>query len=79
MKMIQAFLAGVRDYYSSNAKVNGTECRFDYRLTYESKEDYYDGRELFERYFYPAGLSRTGTDGRGAHVHRAQEGDPGAR
>lgn len=57
---IQALLAGVRDYYSS-AKVNETECRFDYRLTYGSKEDYYDGRELFERYFYPAGLNRSST------------------
>lgn len=64
MRMIQTLLDRVRDYCSSNAKVNGTECRFDYRLTYESKEDYYDGRELFERYFYPAGLSRAGTGAR---------------
>jgi hypothetical protein len=62
MKTIQALLAAVREYYSSpDAKMGETECRFDYRLTYGSKEDYYDGRMLFERYFYPAGLSRTGT------------------
>lgn len=61
--MIQGFLDAVRDYYA-NERVNGSECRFDYRLTYGSKEDYYDGRELFEQYFYPAGLSRTGTGAR---------------
>jgi len=55
--IIKTFLGRVRDFYSST-NMEGTECRFDYRLTYGSKEDYYDGRELFERYFYPAGLSR---------------------
>jgi hypothetical protein len=60
VKKIYAFLTAVRDYYA-RAKEMGSECRFDYRLTYESKEDYYDGRELFERYFYPMGLSRTRT------------------
>ncbi|MEM4283835.1 MAG: hypothetical protein QXS96_05025 [Candidatus Caldarchaeum sp.] len=63
MRTIQAFLDAVRDYYA-NERAHGAECRFDYRLTYGSKEDYYDGRELFERYFYPAGLSRTGTGAR---------------
>lgn len=55
---ILSILAGIRDYYQS-AKENTPECRFDYRLTYETKEDYYDGRELFERYLYPAGINRT--------------------
>jgi hypothetical protein len=64
MKMIQAFLDGVRDYYSSNPTKDGTECRFDYRLTYESKEDYYDGRELFEHYFYPAAIKLSHPDAR---------------
>jgi len=54
---IRSLLRDVNDYYSI-MKISGAECRFDYRLTYESKEDYYDGRELFERYFYPVGLSR---------------------
>lgn len=58
LNIIKTFLDRVRDFNSST-KQEGTECRFDYRLTYGSKEDYYDGRELFERYFYPAGLSRT--------------------
>jgi len=57
LNIIKTFLDRVRDFNSST-NVEGTECRFDYRLTYGSKEDYYDGRELFERYFYPAGLSR---------------------
>ena len=33
---------------------NGGGCRFDYRLEYESYEDYYIGRELFETVFYSA-------------------------
>lgn len=57
LNTIKTFLDRVRDFYS-NTNVKETQCRFDYRLTYESKDDYYDGRELFERYFYPAGLSR---------------------
>lgn len=55
---ILSILAGIRDYYQT-VKENAPECRFDYRLTYETKEDYYDGRELFERYLYPAGINRT--------------------
>jgi len=54
---IKTFLDRVRGFYSST-NMEGTEYRFDYRLTYGPKEDDYDGRELFERYFYPAGLSR---------------------
>jgi hypothetical protein len=57
LNIIKTFLDRVHDFNSSTNQ-EGTECRFDYRLTYGSKEDYYDGRELFERYFYPAGLSR---------------------
>ena len=33
-------------------------CSFDYRLTYATPDDYYLGRERFERYFYPAGQVR---------------------
>lgn len=57
LNTIKTFLDRVRAFNSST-NVKGRECRFDYRLTYGSKEDYYDGRELFERYFYPAGLSQ---------------------
>lgn len=55
---ILSILSGIRDFYQK-VKINESECRFDYRLTYDTKEDYYDGRELFERYLYPAGISRT--------------------
>lgn len=47
------FLERVREFYSESKSAGG-ECRFDYALTYRTKEDYFDGRELFERYFYPA-------------------------
>src|ERR1039458_10103554 len=56
---IRGFLEAVRAYYRS-APSGGRECRFDYRLSYQSKEDYFDGREMFEAYFYPAGLHRVG-------------------
>jgi hypothetical protein len=78
MKTIQTLLAGVREYYS-HAKVNETECRFDYSLTYGSKADYFDGRELFERTFFPAGLRRVATGGKPARGSSALEGDSGAK
>jgi len=56
-KDIDSFLALIRDYYQ-NGKDAGSECRFDYQLTYATKEDYYDGRERFERFFYPSGINR---------------------
>jgi len=31
------------------------ECRFDYRFNYSTYEDYYVGRERFEKYLYSAG------------------------
>ncbi len=54
---IDSFLALIRDYYQNQRQI-GAECRFDYQLTYETKEDYYDGRERFEKLFYPSGVSR---------------------
>jgi hypothetical protein len=56
-KLIKGFLEGVRDYYSNVAQT-GTGCRFDYALTFQTPEDYYIGREYFEKYFYAAGLNR---------------------
>lgn len=47
---------------STFRKNTGEECRFDYRLRYATAEDYYIGRERFERYFYPAGHSRVAKD-----------------
>lgn len=59
---IQSILASIREYYSSTG-ISGTECRFDYRLTYGSDSDYrYARQQLFERVFYPAGgISQCGT------------------
>jgi hypothetical protein len=34
------------------------DCRFDYRFNYGTYEDYYLGRERFEKYLYSAGRSR---------------------
>ena len=53
---VRSFLSTVDVFYTS--RLGGSRCRFDYSLTYETKEDYYDGRETFERSFYPAGISR---------------------
>jgi hypothetical protein len=52
---IESFLTDIGEFYHQ-AKLSGAECRFDYRMVYESKEDYFDGRQYFERYFYPAAL-----------------------
>lgn len=52
---IMSFLESVRLFYSED-KIIEKECRFDYNLIYGSKEDYFDARQLFERYFYPARL-----------------------
>jgi hypothetical protein len=54
---IQRFLDDVSHYYPSS-KVEGRECRFDYRLRWASDADYRKGRVLFEPYFYPAGITQ---------------------
>jgi hypothetical protein len=52
---IQNTLGPIREYYASTG-MNGTQCRFDYRLSYGSDSDYrYARQQLFERVFYPAG------------------------
>lgn len=58
-RAVETFLAGVSDFYKARSAAN-TECRFDYRLTYATKEDYFDGRELFEKYFYAARINQVG-------------------
>ena len=75
-KTIQAFLDGVAAYYSSK-KAN--ECRFDYRLTFASKEDYFDGREYFEHYFSPSGRSRFTTGGERWIIAEYLKADAGAK
>ena len=39
-------------------KYAAADCRFDYRLTYRTADDYLAGRERFEATFYPAGRRR---------------------
>jgi hypothetical protein len=34
------------------------DCRFDYQFVYSTNDDYYEGRERFEKYFYSAGRRR---------------------
>ena len=41
-----------------NRKYAEADCRFDYRLTYRTADDYLAGRERFETMFYPAGRRR---------------------
>ncbi len=53
---IQAFLESVNGFYA-HSKRESKPCRFDYKLTYATKEDYFDGRQTFEKYFYPAGIT----------------------
>jgi hypothetical protein len=50
---INQFLDDVGSFYSSSI-LEGRACRFDYRLHWATNDDYHDGRERFERYFYPA-------------------------
>lgn len=56
-KEIDSFLSLISDYYHYRKEI-GIECRFDYQLTYATKEDYYDGRERFEKFFYPSGIKQ---------------------
>jgi hypothetical protein len=54
---VRSLLSAVDGFYAS--RPSGSGCRFDYRLTYETNDDYHDGRETFEHTFYPAGVSRS--------------------
>jgi hypothetical protein len=58
-RTIETFLVAVSDFYKASSAAS-KPCRFDYRLTYVTKEDYYDGRERFEKYFCAAGINRVG-------------------
>jgi len=53
---IVALLSAVRTFRKGPGKEG--DCRFDYRLNYATPEDYYIGRERFEKFFYPAGQQR---------------------
>lgn len=53
--VIESFLQSIHGYYEYK-RLTAHPCRFDYSLSYKTAEDYKDGRETFERYFYPAGI-----------------------
>jgi hypothetical protein len=40
---------------------DNTECRFDYTFKYKTHDDYYEGRERFEKYLYTAGRTQLKT------------------
>ena len=44
-----------------NYRSGDKECRFDYHFNYGSHDDYYIGRERFEKYLYSAGRARVST------------------
>jgi hypothetical protein len=58
---VDRLFTAVREWYASRrtAAGDGTgralECRFDYRFTYKSAEDFRKAKKTFEAYFYPAG------------------------
>jgi hypothetical protein len=62
---IEKILHATRDF---RKPPDGAECRFDYTFKYSTHDDYYEGRERFEKYFYPAGQ---------AHVTKTLDGSSG--
>lgn len=55
-RAIETFLDRVSRFYEVRRAAN-KECRFDYRLTYGTNDDYHDARVRFENYFYPARIN----------------------
>jgi hypothetical protein len=55
-ELIDAVLAEARGFRKSPGPDG--DCRFDYRFRYATNDDYYEGRERFEKYFYSAGRQR---------------------
>lgn len=53
---VEVILESVRAFSRDRGKDG--DCRFDYRLTYATYEDYHVGRERFEKFFYSAGRRR---------------------
>lgn len=52
---LDRLMNGISIYYKQHS---ASPCRFDYSMSYATKEDYYDGRVLFEALLYPAGIKR---------------------
>ncbi len=61
-RSVRTFLDVIRRFYGSEP-VGGKACRFDYQLSYQTKADYFDGRESFEKSFYAARIARASAGG----------------
>jgi hypothetical protein len=53
---VDSVLAAARDFRRGSGPDG--ECRFDYHFVYATNDDYYEGRERFEKYLYSAGRQR---------------------
>jgi TolA-binding protein len=54
LDQIVSFLQDVYEYEKDH------KCRFNYRLKYATDNDYRKAREVYEKYFYPEKIMRTG-------------------
>ncbi len=54
---LEEIVSFLQDVYQYEKDQN---CRFNYRLKYATDHDYRKAREVFERYFYPEKMIRTG-------------------
>lgn len=54
---LEEIVSFLQDVYQYEKDQN---CRFNYRLKYATDNDYRKAREVFERYFYPEKMIRTG-------------------
>jgi hypothetical protein len=53
---VASLLASVSRFYEYQSQLK-QPCRFDYKLFWATDQDYRRGREQFEKYFYPAGIT----------------------
>jgi hypothetical protein len=54
LEQIVSFIQDVYEYEKDH------KCRFNYRLKYATDKDYRKAREVYEKYFYPEKILRTG-------------------
>lgn len=53
---VRHLLQFIDDFYTTQRLAKQSDCVFDYSLTWITDLDYRSAREVFERYFYPAGV-----------------------
>jgi len=54
---VKNFVQSILLFYAYKKQRND-DCRFDYVLYWQTDNDYRNGRQYFEQYFYPAGIKR---------------------